>query len=98
MSRSKDVEPRVRKLLEDYPELRNNDKLLIMQYLRKYHGLVLDTTQQQILLSSTPFESITRARRNLRAEFPGNKEVEEQRYQNFKQEQQDHSLFKWRLR
>ena len=91
MARSKKVEPKVRALLEESEYNRNSDKLLMLEFWEKYHNLVLTTQQRAIFMDATPAESITRARRSLREEFPGSKEVEAKRYELFEEEQAAHS-------
>lgn len=88
--RSRAVEPKVRNLLAASRDYRNSDKKLLMAYWES-EGLFLTHEQRAVFMSCTPAESITRARRTLRPQYPGDKEVEEGRYENFKQETLDHS-------
>lgn len=71
---------RTEMLLKHLPHLRDNDKKLLLTYWRK-EGLILTETQEKIFLEKcTKAESITRARRALREEYPGKKDIEEARY------------------
>lgn len=90
--RSRDVEPTVETLLSNIitgQACRNNDKYLLISYW-SLEGLILTPEQERIFLSTTPAESITRARRALRGKYPGDKATEDQRYSRFKEERDDH--------
>ena len=91
MAKSVKVEPKVRALLEENETNRSSDKLLLMEFWEKHNGLVFTPQQRAIFMDCTPAESITRARRALREEFPGSKEVEAKRYELFEEEQAAHS-------
>lgn len=79
---NKPVTQRVENLLKYLPELRNSDKLLLLAYWRK-EGLDLSAEQERKFMLVTTAESITRARRALRAKYPGSKEVEEVRFTKY---------------
>ena len=72
----------MRRLLKDNPRLRDSDQWLIFAFWET-EGLRLTDEQKLKLASLTTAETITRARRELRAELPGSKEVEKVRYQKF---------------
>lgn len=93
MAKSKEVEPKVRALLELSEYNRSSDKLLLLEFWEAHCGLVFTTQQRALFMDAVPAESITRARRSLRAEFPGSKEVEAKRYELFEEEQAAHSKF-----
>lgn len=93
MTRSKMVEPRVRKLLQQDMDFRNSTKKLLIKYWEDYDGFFLSETQKAKFLSATPAESILRARRELKVELPPIEEVDAMNYENFKQELADHSNF-----
>lgn len=59
------VRPRVREILADYPEARNDDDILTRIYLERYHGLHLTDEQYSALKSAPPIESICRRRRDI---------------------------------
>lgn len=79
----KPVTKRVEWLLKTSPALRDSDKLLLLAYWRR-EGLELTAEQERKFVLTTPVESITRARRALRARFPGNEKVEQKRYTKYK--------------
>lgn len=85
--RKNNVHVRTEWLLKNVPELRDSDKKLLMTYWEK-EGLLLTEAQKQIFLDKcTTAESITRARRALKEEYPSSKKVDEQRYQKFQEYQ-----------
>jgi len=74
---------RTEKLLKENARLRDSDIYLWFAYAQEYHRFIL-TDQQKAKLSELPtFETITRVRRDLRAEYPGSDEVEKERYKKF---------------
>lgn len=81
--KSKAVESKVRKILSQNEECRNSDKRLALEYWETHDGLRLSPEQKATFMRATPFESISRSRRHLRAEYPGNEAVEEARYNLF---------------
>ena len=81
MARSIKLEPKVRALLEQNEANRNSDKLLLLEFWEEHNGLVLSPQQRAIFMNAAPAESITRARRKLRDEFPGTPEVEQGRFE-----------------
>ncbi len=90
MARSINVEPRVRVLLKGDQTLRNSDKKLLLAFWAE-QGFILSDRQRQVFMGVTPAGSITRARRTLRAEYPGSDDIEQARYERFKEEQADHA-------
>lgn len=87
---SKVVKSKVRNLLAASEEYRNSDKKLLLAYWEG-EGLILDAEQQRAFLLCTPAETITRRRREMRGEYPGNKDVEDRRYELYKEETLNHS-------
>lgn len=83
------VHDRVERLLKNNPSLRDSDKKLMMAFWKE-QGLVFSMTQEKAMYACTPAESITRARRNLRSKYPGNKVVENERFDKFKQYRDDY--------
>lgn len=66
---------KVKKLLQDNPELRNSDKKLIWTFTGGF-------TDYNVFMNSVPFESITRARRAVQKSHPelqATKQVQEAR-------------------
>lgn len=80
---SRPVTKRVESLLTYLPDLRSNDRKLLLAYWRK-EGLELSSEQEAKFMLVTPAESITRARRALSHKYPASAEVEAMRYQQFK--------------
>lgn len=76
------VKNKVAWLLKNNKDLRSSDKKLLLEYW-ELEGLYLSADQQEKFLDCTVAESITRARRMLRAEYPGENQVEEKRYEKF---------------
>lgn len=82
MEKLKNVESNVRVILEKYPETRNNDFKLISKYYWYFCNFdftkpffnVLENAKE---LNLTPFETITRCRRRLQAEYKELKAVKE---------------------
>lgn len=75
---------RVESILKFVPETRSSDKKLLMTFWEK-QGLILTPEQKRKFMDCTTAESITRARRNLKTEYPATKEVTEKRYDLFNQ-------------
>lgn len=92
MTRSKDVEPRVELLLQESQKYRDSDKELLLAIWAS-EGLILNPYQVSKFMGTIPAESITRARRALKEQYPASEAVNEERYNNFITEQQDHSGF-----
>ena len=76
------VKNKVERLLREDKDLRSSDKKLLLAYWRT-EGLHLTPEQERQFMDCTVAESITRARRLLRGEYPGNEQVEEKRYEKF---------------
>lgn len=73
------VKYKVERMLEAQPRTRSSDKELLLAYWER-QGFVLTPGQRTTFLNlTTPAETITRARRLLRAEYPGSVEVEKER-------------------
>jgi hypothetical protein len=74
MGRLKVLENKVRKILVSYPETRNDDNVLIYQYLKEYHDIDLISVKDLFLngrkLGIPSFESITRCRRKIQEHSP----------------------------
>lgn len=70
---------------------RDSDKRLILK-VWEHEGLVLTKQQSNLFMHKVTFpDSITRARRELRAEFPESPEVEKKRFKLFVEERDKHS-------
>ena len=79
----KRLEPVIERFLKNDPELRDSDKKLLLA-VWEGEGLFMSTTQRETFLNKCSVaESITRARRKLKVQYPASKEVEEGRYQMF---------------
>lgn len=76
------VKNKVERLLKEDKDLRSSDKKLLLAYWRT-EGLYLSEDQERKFMDCTVAESITRSRRMLRDEYPGNEQVEEKRYEKF---------------
>ncbi len=74
MGRLNVLENKIRKLLVNYPEARNDDNVLIYQYLKEYHDIDLISVKDLFLngrkLGIPSFESITRCRRKIQEHSP----------------------------
>ena len=74
---------RVEQALKYHPDLRDSDKALMLHHWDN-EGLHLSAVQQKIFLANcTTPETISRARRALREEYPGSDKVEQERYNKF---------------
>lgn len=78
------VHDKVEHLLKTQPRLRNSDKELLLAFWED-QGLYFSDTQKKAIYACTPAESITRARRSLRAQYPGEKKIEDDRFGKFKE-------------
>ncbi len=93
MEKLKNVESRVKVLLEKYPETRNNDFQLSSKYYWFFMNFdftkpFFNVLENEKELDLTPFESITRARRKLQEkhkELQAVKEVKEKRKEREKE-------------
>lgn len=74
---------RVESMLVVEPELRNSDKLLLMTFWER-EGFRLSPQQQRAFMNCTPAESITRARRKLRKDYPAEPQIERVRFKLFR--------------
>lgn len=74
---------RVEQALKYHPDLRDSDKALMLHHWAN-EGLHLSAAQEKIFLANcTTPETISRARRALREEYPGSEKVEEKRFNKF---------------
>jgi hypothetical protein len=74
---------RVESILKHVPITRSSDKRLLLSYWHK-QGLYLTKEQEQVFMSKcTTAETITRARRSLKGQYPAVKEVNEKRFSLF---------------
>lgn len=78
------VNDKVEHLLKTQPRLRNSDKELLLAFWED-QGLYFSETQKKAIYACTPAETITRARRKLRSQYPGDKKVEDKRFDKFKE-------------
>ena len=78
-------------LLRDDPELRNSDKKLLLAYWKR-QGLELTDEQIRKFMDCTVAESITRARRALREEYPAEENIEQDRYNKFIDYKNNHAV------
>lgn len=83
MSKLKKVSQMVREVLEQYPDTRSDDRLLIYTIYRNYYGIVNDKFVNVIMRHDLPnFESIRRCRQKIQEEceeLRGDKQTEEAR-------------------
>lgn len=98
--RIKDVAIRVEELLTKKPQTRNNDDLLIYEYLKSMFGEHMPSVRDVLLhkkeLGIPSFESITRSRRKLQEdniELRATEEVQDIRYE--KQAEVIHYVCDW---
>lgn len=75
-------------LLRQSQDYRDSDKKLLLAYWER-EGLYLTEQQRQTFMNCTPAESITRARRTLKAKYPASEAVDKARFHRFKQFRQD---------
>lgn len=76
---------RTERLLSRKEELRNSDKKLLLDFWED-EGFVLSDSQRRMFLDRcTPAESITRARRALKTQFPATDVVDARRYELYQQ-------------
>jgi hypothetical protein len=78
---------KVKRMLQTHPEDRSSDKRRLLD-VWELEGLGLSDTQRRIFMDkcTTP-ESVTRARRLLKEEYPPTDEVDQRRYELFQQHQ-----------
>ena len=77
-------------LLKENERLRDSDIYLWFAYAQKYHNFQLTDVQKSKLKDVPTFETITRARRDLRAKYPGRPEVEEARFAKYIEMRDEH--------
>ena len=90
MGKKSQVSIKVERLLRDYPKSRSDDRDLLLRYWYS-EGLILTPEQRERFMRTTPAESITRSRRNLRGKYPGDKETEEARFNKSKEMSAEYS-------
>lgn len=85
----KAIEPRVEALVKQRPDLGTNDTKLWIAYISVYDGVRVIDGRVKIddLINSTPFESVSRARRSVRTKDPTifDAKVEEKRFEKYQQ-------------
>lgn len=69
-------------LLANVPKLRDDDMSLMITIWER-EGLVLSSSQKAILLRCTKPETITRARRDLKEQYPASKTVDALRFNKY---------------
>ena len=72
MSKFKIIDMRTQEILEQFPETRENDHLLYIQYVETYHYQEFnrEVFAKYKKLEIPPFSSIERSGRDLRRKFP----------------------------
>lgn len=68
--KNKEVEKIVDSILENKPETRANDNLLILEYIKKTEDIEKESFERVMQSTKISFESITRARRNIQKNKP----------------------------
>lgn len=68
--------------------MRDSDKALLMA-MWELEGFVLSNEQKRAFMHCTTAETITRARRALKSDYPASKAVDDARYEKFKQYKYD---------
>lgn len=81
----------VEKILKIGQRFRDSDKLLLLAVWHT-EGLHLTEEQRTAFMSCTAAETITRARRSLKQQYPASPEIEEERYHKFKEYKQGEIL------
>lgn len=76
------LKSKVERLLIENPKLRDSDLALLGAFWEK-EGFIMTPEQKKKFMQLTIAESITRARRELRGQYPGKPEVEEGRYKKY---------------
>lgn len=79
---SKHVSKKVQWLLQQHQLYRDSDKRLLLAYWET-EGLKLTPEQRAIFMGLTPAESITRARRILKATYPASEAVDNARFNKY---------------
>ena len=64
------VEKIVNSILEEKPETRLNDNILILEYIKRTEKVEKESFERVMQNTSISFESITRARRNIQKNKP----------------------------
>lgn len=71
-------------------QLRDSDKRLLIAFWET-EGLYLTAEQKHKFMNVTPAESITRARRDLKADYPASEKVDQERFEKFKSARQEYT-------
>ena len=82
---------KVERILQMGQRFRDSDKLLLLAFWHT-EGLHLTEEQRTIFTLCTTAETITRARRALKEQYPASPEIEEERYHKFKEYKQGEIL------
>lgn len=82
------VNNKVERLLEKDQLYRDSDKKLLIAFWRQ-EGFHLTPTQEAQFMRCTPAESVTRARRALKAKYPASPKIEQERYEKFQEYKQE---------
>lgn len=64
------VEKIVNSILEEKPETRKNDNILILEYMKRTEKIEKESFERVMQNTKISFESITRARRNIQRSKP----------------------------
>lgn len=84
------LQNKVERLLKLGQAYRDSDRLLLIS-IWEDEGLALTPSQREVFLNRcTTAESITRARRKLKASYPASDKVNEERYRKFQQYRDDY--------
>lgn len=76
------VKDKVERHLKESQKFRDSDRWLLMRYWHD-EGLHLTPEQREAFLHCTTAETITRARRTLKKQYPASPEVDNQRFIKF---------------
>lgn len=79
---------KVEGLLQNKPELRDSDRKLLLAVWAS-EGLHLDPVQRTVFMGCSTAETVTRARRALKAKYPASPNVDERRYAKYVQYKRD---------
>lgn len=79
---SKNVNKKVAWLLHNNQAYRDSDRLLLLAYWQR-EGFFLTPEQKAAFMNTTAAESITRARRALKAQYPASEAVDNARFDKY---------------
>ena len=90
MSKTNIIEPRIKEILEFYPETRENDNLLYVKYIKEYHYVdfnenVFVNYEEYGLPSFKTIERVRRDIQNAQNMYKASEKVEEERKEAEKQ-------------